>query len=175
MRESALGLAAGAVATVALVAGCGSNTAGNAVGSSDSASTTAADSLWDPCSLPDGAIQAIGLDPSTKKPNDGDGYLICGWKNDDYGLSLYSLQKSLNDVKANPVYAGSQPVTVARRHALQLPMNSNSGPECDIAIPVSGGTVLFGVLSWSLTDNKPPCGEAMTIASSLARYIPGGG
>jgi hypothetical protein len=177
MRESVLGLA-GAVAIVALMAGCGSNTGGSAVATSSGhdavASTTAADSLWDPCTVPDSAIQAIGLDISSKKPNDGDGYLICGWDSSDYALSLYSLQKSLDEVKNNHnLYTGSQPVTVGGRAAVQLLVKSAT-PECDIAVAVPVGVVLFGVQSWSLTDNTPPCDKAEQMASSLEPHIPGG-
>jgi hypothetical protein len=71
---------------------------------------------------------------------------------------------------SNPLYTVIRPIAISGRSALQFPMPGGV-PECDIAIAVSGGTVVFGVQSWSVTDSAPPCDEAVAMATGLERYI----
>ncbi|WP_084655196.1 DUF3558 domain-containing protein [Nocardia altamirensis] len=169
-------------------AGCGDPTEGKPTASGTTAVTTApsksadADAgLWDPCSLPDSALSASGLDPSTKEKDvagvDFEGWKVCDWRSTAqwYNLSIFSGTPTLQDVRKRPDYEAFAPLTVGTRQAVQyLSVNDKKRLNCYVAVELLRGTAIFKAqTNYSIGKQGDPCAEARRHTDELAKYLPG--
>lgn len=185
-RSTARGLAL-ATGVVLMLAGCGNSTDGTPTASSTATGTTApktsADSesaIWDPCSLPDSAISAIGMDPATKEKDVAGvkftGWKVCTWRATArwYDLVILSGTPTLQDIQRRTDYTGFKPETVAGRQAIEYV--DGTDPDrlgCYIAVQMPYGSAAFKVFTrYEIGKQGDPCAQARRHAEDLAKYLP---
>ncbi len=176
---------AGVLGVMVLVAGCGGATEGVPVADSPASTTSAAPSAaepWDPCSIPNTAIETAGLDVESKSTNlFGDAPLsndwkTCIWTDPDpgswYFLGVFSSAHNLGYVEANDQFedftAADEDGFVQFRRTAKYDEVS-----CGIAYEVSGGIVYF-VLD-GRAGREPlgdPCSEIGRVTKSLQASLP---
>lgn len=176
---------AGLVGVVASVAGCGGATEDAPVAESSTSSVVAtpvADEPWDPCAIPDSAVEAAGLDVESKSTNLfgdaplSDDWMTCIWTDPDpgswYFLGVFSGFQSLDDLRNNDRFGQFSKVEELGGYEF-LRADRPSGRSCGFALEVEQGLVYF-VLD-TMGSEEPqgdPCVEIMRIAGSLHSSLP---
>ncbi|WP_084531736.1 DUF3558 domain-containing protein [Nocardia miyunensis] len=167
----ALAVVAGVCAVLA-VAGCKSE--------SGSATTSAAKlteaQLWDPCTLSDSALQATGVDPSTKDTNPFGGHQTgwkgCDWRNDTYYLNVFTTVHTMDEVRTNNLLKNVHDVDVAGRNAVSETQGS-SNDNCGVDFPTSKGVVQVVIRQqYGSPSAGDLCAIALRSANSLNSSIP---
>ncbi|WP_028479002.1 DUF3558 domain-containing protein [Nocardia sp. CNY236] len=165
------------VAAAVLVLGLAA--CGEATSTDKSAATTTKVVLYDPCTIPDEAVLAAGVDPKTKESGiEGrprSGWEICGWYNDDFALTVYSSARTIRDYGAKARNADFQSVTIAGRPGEQFRVDAdNRDFKCDVVFAAEQGSVQISLLSLSprATDLPDPCRSLSEAASSLVPHLP---
>lgn len=135
--------------------------------------------VFSPCDdVPDDAIRAIGLDPSTESRDIMDvkqpGFNICGWHNKTHFLSIFATTHTVDDVRANDDYEDFAPVDIAGRPGFTyLTIADTDRTDCDVTLAVGDGAAMISI---SYSDVKripePPCTTAVNTARALAPHIP---
>ncbi len=176
-----------AVAVVGvLVGGCGGDEPGETAQPGTTAVTAPTSSadpdagLWDPCTLPDSALSAAGINPATKKQDvagvDFEGWKVCGWKDaaNTYNFSAASTTHSLSEARSRSDYTDFVDTTVGGRKALQSrPAGSAHDLTCYISIEVGGGVVEFDVANRaSVKTAGDPCAEVRRLAEAFVPFVP---
>ncbi|MGW0054854.1 DUF3558 domain-containing protein [Nocardia nova] len=165
---------AAAICTALAAAGCSSATEGTPTTTADKAAD-----LWDPCSLDQATVQAMGVDPATKQNGIGgveqSGWKICTWRGGSYGITVYSTAKDIAYYKAKPENTDFAPVTVAGRSGQQFRVNGTTRDlKCDMLFPASQGIFQITLLGWP--DNDTPisdaCGKLTDVAGQLVPKLP---
>ncbi|MCZ4521305.1 DUF3558 family protein [Rhodococcus ruber] len=174
----------GVVGAMVLVGGCGDSTSDAPVAdapTSTAAAPTAAEP-WDPCTIPNSAIEIAGLDVESKSTNLFGGaplsndWKTCIWTDPDpgswYFLGLFSSAHDLGYVKANDQFdsftAADEDGFVQFRRTAKYDEVS-----CGIAYEVTGGIVYF-ILD-GRAGRKPlgdPCSEIGRVTKSLQASLP---
>ncbi|MFD4368457.1 DUF3558 family protein [Rhodococcus sp. NPDC058521] len=146
MRK-AMGLGA-LIAASALLVGCG------AADSVEQTAAPAADGanknpgLFEPCDIPDVALEAAGLDPATEDADffgvQATGWELCTWEAGWYYLAVLSTTHSFDEVKSNPNNLELTAVdSIPGRDAVTYRDKSDVNREtCDAAFPFEGGTLI---------------------------------
>ncbi|RDI65046.1 DUF3558 domain-containing protein [Nocardia pseudobrasiliensis] len=178
----AVGGVALAVGALALVAGCGPGGGGGTTTSSSASPTTTdpAASLWDPCALPDSALVANGLDPATKQPGvlgkQFPGSKTCAWTSTTkwYDLTVYSIGRSLQEIRDRTDLAGFTPTTVGSHEAIQFgDAGDPKALNCYIAVALEQGDVTFEAqTNYSVGKQGDPCAQVRRHADDLVKYLP---
>ncbi|MCM6773944.1 DUF3558 domain-containing protein [Nocardia sp. CDC159] len=173
-----------ALGVVALVAGCGKSGGGGTGTTTSSAAatttTTQAAALWDPCTLPESALRSSGLDPASKQTGlFGDqfpGSKTCAWRSDAkwYDLSVYSINRTLQEVRERPDFEQFTPTTVGSHEAVQFFETTDPGRQrCGLAVGLKQGIVIFQTLTrYSAGKQGDPCVEARRHADDLVKFLP---
>ncbi|MBF6299383.1 DUF3558 domain-containing protein [Nocardia amamiensis] len=186
----AVALAAGAAL---VLAACGNNSDGTptATGQNTSVSANASTAKtspakgaapWDPCTLPDDAARASGLDPASKKQGTAgvefDGWKSCDWRAFArwYNLGILAGTPTLADVQNRRDFVDFKPLSIANRRAVQFNLASDDDHlGCGVAVESPGGTVIFDMLGrYGEPQQEEPCTVAVRHASDLAKYLPNG-
>ncbi|MEV0077980.1 DUF3558 domain-containing protein [Nocardia neocaledoniensis] len=137
--------------------------------------------LWDPCTLPDSALSAAGIDTSTEEKDvarvDFEGWNVCAWKDvaKTYTLTMYSTAShAIEDVRARSDYTDFLDTTVSTFQALQSrPAGSAHDYSCYISLEVPWGMVEFNVLNRHSAKNAgDPCVEVRRQAEALVGFVP---
>lgn len=172
---------------IAGLAGCGTSVEGspNATttpnGTSAPTKPAGADAaLWNPCDLPDSAISATRLDPSTKKTDIAgvhiDGWKVCSWRSlaKWYTLGILSGTPNLDDVQRRTDYETFTPLTIGTHRAVQyLFVGDTTRDKCAIAVEVPQGSVIFQLQARYGDDKQgEPCAEDRRHVDDLAKYLP---
>jgi hypothetical protein len=176
---------AGAVGVVLFVAGCGGATEGVPIAepaTSSVVATPVADEPWDPCTIPDSAVEAAGLDVGSKSTNLfgdaplSDDWKTCIWTDPDpeswYFLGVFSGFHSLDDLRSNDRFGQFSKVDDLGGYGF-LRADRPAGRSCGVAFEVDYGLVYF-VLD-TMGSEEPqgdPCMEIMRIAGSLHSSLP---
>jgi len=176
---------AGAVGVMLFVAGCGGATEGAPIAKSATSSVVAtpvADEPWDPCTIPDSAVEAAGLDVESKTSTlVGDApistdWMICAWRNPDpgswYFLGVFSSDHDLAYLKGNDQFGEFSVVNDAG--AVQFRRTANYDEvSCGVAYEVVGGIVYF-ILDGraSREPQGDPCVEVERVGSALRPLLP---
>ncbi|WP_167472003.1 DUF3558 domain-containing protein [Nocardia arthritidis] len=182
---------AGTLCAVVLVlaglTGCGTSTKGAPTTAAPSSAASAATSsanpdaaLWNPCDLPDSAISAVGLNPSTKTKDIADthfdGWKICSWRSSArwYTLGILSGTPSLDDVQRRTDYEEFKPRTVGTHRAIEfLDVGDRDRLNCGLAVEIPHGSALFRVLTrYEIGKKGDPCAELSRSVDDLAKYLP---
>ncbi|MGV9678236.1 DUF3558 domain-containing protein [Nocardia sp. NPDC003482] len=173
------------VGALVLVGGCQDDSSGQGTptnGTSSAATTTdRAASLWDPCTLPESALTGTGLDPATKESgvlgNQFPGSKTCGWRSDAkwYDLTIYSTDKSLQDIRNRTDFEGLTPTKVGSLDAVQFSWKDD--PDrlyCFLAVGLRQGSVTYEAQTrYSVGKQGDPCVEVRHHAENLVKYLPG--
>ncbi|WP_433681610.1 DUF3558 domain-containing protein [Nocardia sp. CA-119907] len=191
-KAKLLPAAAMALGAVLLLAGCnGDSTEGKPTAATTSASkttaaaTTSADpeaAIWDPCTIPDSAISALGLNTSTKENKvagvDATGWKVCSWQSEPkaYTLGVLSSDHTLEESKQRTDYTDYTSTTVGSRRALQYRnVGSSHDLGCWLSVEVPHGIVDFSVLNrYGKTGASAgePCAQVRHLSEALAQYLP---
>ncbi|MBY4109547.1 DUF3558 domain-containing protein [Rhodococcus fascians] len=174
----------GVVGLMMLVAGCGESTpsAPNAALPTSTSVAPIATEPWDPCTIPDNAVEAAGLDVESKTTNlFGDAPLsndwkTCIWTDPDpgswYFLGVFSSTHDLEYVEANDQFdsftAADENGFVQFRRTAKYDEVS-----CGTAYDVAGGIVYF-ILD-GRAGREPlgdPCSEVGRVTKSLQASLP---
>ncbi|MEH6795294.1 MAG: DUF3558 domain-containing protein [Rhodococcus sp. (in: high G+C Gram-positive bacteria)] len=167
------------------VAGCGGATEDAPVAESATSSVVAtplAAKPWDPCTIPDSAVEAAGLDVGSKSANlfgeapISTDWMTCIWTDPDpgswYFLGMFSSAHNLRYVQANDQFdsftAADEDGFVQFRRTAKYDEVS-----CGIAYEVTGGIVYL------ILDGRAgrvpmgdPCSEIGRITKSLQTSLP---
>ncbi|MET8872276.1 DUF3558 domain-containing protein [Nocardia sp. NPDC004604] len=189
-RAKVLPTAALALGTALLLAGCnGDSTDGKptVVTSSAPRSTAAATAsvdpeaaIWDPCTIPDSAISALGLNTSTKDNKvagvDFTGWKVCSWLSvpKTYTLGVLSSEHTLQEARQRTDYVDYMSTTVGSRPALQFRQpGTRHDMTCWLAVEVPHGMVEFDVINrYGVDGAGEPCAEVSRLSEALAKYLP---
>ncbi|OZF35831.1 hypothetical protein CH294_14935 [Rhodococcus sp. 14-2483-1-1] len=173
----------GVVGVMVLVAGCGDSTSGAPVADSPTSVVAAPVSSepWDPCTIPNNAIEAAGLDVGSKEPDLRGGnsvasdWKVCSWKNPEPGswfyVGVFSSSHDLEYLKQNTRFRGFEDEVDGgvefRRSGQDAEVN------CGIAHEVDGGIVYF-ILDGrgSRAPLGDPCTEVAQVAEALNGFLP---
>lgn len=166
-----------ALAAVAmLAAGCGGGTEGTAVAGAPAAA-------FDPCSIPDTAIAATGLDPSSKQIGWNFGITMPDWKrcawsgpqgdNWYFFVILFSEKYDLTDVKNNPLHYDFSNASIGDRNGLTFRYKVTKAGECDTAFESIAGVATFAVVTMGgLPTKADPCRLVSAHATDLETHFP---
>ncbi|MCJ0891181.1 DUF3558 domain-containing protein [Rhodococcus sp. ARC_M5] len=176
---------AGVVGVMVSVAGCGGATEDAPVAESATSSVVAtplAAKPWDPCTIPDSAVEAAGLDVGSKSANlfgeapISTDWMTCIWTDPDpgswYFLGMFSGFHSLDDLRGNDRFGQFSKVDDLGGYQF-LRADRPAGRSCGMAFEVEKGLVYF-VLD-TMGSEEPqgdPCVEIMRIAGSLRSSLP---
>lgn len=164
-----------ALAAVALVGGCSPSTDGDPQPVTTTVSQAA---LWDPCTIPDDALQRTGVDPATEERDIAgvkqEGWKICGWKGPWYFLEIFSTNYTLDDVKRNPRNTEVRDVTVGPRQGVMYHETSDKKlVMCDIAFGLEQGALLVRADTFgSESPREDPCVVVTRHAGDLQANLP---
>ena len=175
---------AGLVGVMVSVSGCGGATksAPAAEPTSSAVATPVEDEPWDPCTIPNDAIEAAGLDVDSKSTNlFGDAPLstdwkTCIWTDPDPGswffLGVFSGFHSLDDLRGNDRFGQFSKVDELGGHEF-LRADRPAGRSCGMAFEVEQGLVYFVLDTRAASEPaRDPCVEIMRIAGSLHSSLP---
>ncbi|WP_157128782.1 DUF3558 domain-containing protein [Nocardia amamiensis] len=192
-RGNTLRAIALAVGAALVLAACGNSSDGTPTATGQNTSATANASTvqtspakdaapWDPCTLPDDAARATGLDPASKKQGTAgvefDGWKTCSWRAGArwYSLSILAGTPTLREVEERRDFNEFKSLSIGGHRAVQF--GRASDPErlgCTVAIEVPGGTVMFDVLGrYSEPRQEDPCIVAVRHSSDLVKHLPQG-
>lgn len=184
LRRTMAVFAVCAVGVLSLV-GCSSSegdvaTAQPATPASQPATTSTAATGFDPCSLSDADISAVGLDPETKDVGAGGvefpGYDICTWlgrKPNWYQLNVYATNEHTYEdaIHNTKLYKDPQPATIAGIEATQL-HSATSENDCSIVLNVPSVATFQVSAKFSAKEPGDACAEAVRISTALAKDVP---
>ncbi|ORI26641.1 hypothetical protein BJI47_01545 [Rhodococcus sp. 1168] len=138
---------------------------------------------FEPCSIPDDAIAATGLNPET-----GSGWMegmsakawtVCGWdgptQNPWYHFDvMFSVRFTLDDVRRNPAFQNFKDVSMGGKPALEY-VFVNRSPEgsCGTSFDTTEGVVMLSV---DAVGTAPPRGDPCEVlhrhTTELRQYFP---
>ncbi|WP_446226076.1 DUF3558 domain-containing protein [Nocardia sp. IBHARD005] len=137
--------------------------------------------LWDPCTLPDSALAAAGLNTSTKEKDVAgvkfEGWKVCAW--DDaaktYALTVFTSTHTIDEVRARTDWTDFTAVQIGGYSGLQYrPAGSAHDAECSISLTVGRQLVDFSVLNRHSARNiaKDACQESRRLTEVLIQNVP---
>ncbi|MBY4013455.1 DUF3558 domain-containing protein [Rhodococcus fascians] len=178
-------LIAGAVGVMLAVTGCGRATEGMPVASplTTSVSTTApADGAWDPCTIPDSAIEDAGLAVETKSSNlvgdlpISEDWMTCFWTNPLptpwYRVGIFSSTESLDYLRERGPFENFEPIEGSDGMRFQRTIKYDE-VNCGVAFGHPGGVVYLNLDGLVMTPPlENPCVEVERLARSLRLSLP---
>ncbi|QIS21656.1 DUF3558 domain-containing protein [Nocardia terpenica] len=173
------------VGAVLVLGGCGKSTDGAGASSTPATSaaattTESAANLWDPCALSDSVLTETGLDPATKQAGvfgkQFPGSKSCAWTSNTkwYDLTIYSIGRTLQEIRNRPDMMGFTATTVGSHEAVQFFEDDDSKHlNCFIAVGLRQGSVTFETqTNYSVGKQGDPCVEVRRHADDLNKYLP---
>ena len=160
------------VAVATMLTGCSDGVEGSPV----------AAERWDPCSIPDEAIQATGLDPATKDEGWGKGIVVDDWSrcefllpggSEAYALSVKSsIDHTIAEARAKPANREGRDLVVGGRDAYLYKTEFGAAiRDCNIALDVPRGVVVFTVL-YQEDDGADACEIGLEHVNDLESAVP---
>ncbi|MFT7023438.1 DUF3558 family protein [Rhodococcus sp. I2R] len=160
------------IAWTVLLGGCSSGIEGSPV----------AAERWDPCSIPDEAIQATGLDPATKDEGWGEGIVVDDWAICEYLLPgaraayalavLSSVDHTIVEARAKSANRDGRDLVVGGRDAYMYKTEFGAAiRDCNIALEVPPGVVVFTVL-YQRDDGADACEVGLEHVHDLESAVP---
>ncbi|MBY4130927.1 DUF3558 domain-containing protein [Rhodococcus fascians] len=178
-------LIAGVVGVMLVVTGCGRATEGMPIASplTTSVSTTApADGAWDPCTIPDTAIEEAGLAVETKSSNlvgdlpISEDWMTCFWTNPLptpwYRVGIFSSTESLDYLRERGPFENFEPIEGSDGMRFQRTIKYDE-VNCGVAFGHPGGVVYLNLDGLVMTPPlENPCVEVERLARSLRLSLP---
>ncbi|MGK2883562.1 MAG: DUF3558 domain-containing protein [Rhodococcus sp. (in: high G+C Gram-positive bacteria)] len=165
-----------AVTALTLVAGCSADVTGTA--------TAGQTEAFDPCTIPDDAIAAAGLDPASKDSMAEKGYItpgwdICTWQSSSqpawYFYSIFfSPEHTVQDVVKDERITELTTTTIDGRDANQYKLEvAESSDSCDIAFATQSGVATFTASrKGSRTDPGDLCAIVRSHTEAISSSLP---
>ncbi|MFD4182467.1 DUF3558 domain-containing protein [Rhodococcus sp. NPDC058514] len=156
-------------------AACGADTV---AGSPTIESSDVGQPAFDPCTIPDEALRAVGVDPATEDPDifgvQATGWEVCKWTGDWFGLSVFSTTQPIDEIKTNPRNTEFTPVGIGTRGAITYRETSDTRREnCDVAFGIEDGSVMVRIHGMvSRPALREPCEMAVLTATTLDPHLP---
>ncbi|ORL74646.1 DUF3558 domain-containing protein [Prescottella equi] len=175
MRVTAL---IGLIGAGLLLAGCGS---GSVSGEAEPAGAAGGEPVFSPCDdIPDDVIQGLGVDPASEEREIMDvkqpGWNICGWRGQDFHLSVFATTHTLDQARANDQYEEFSQIQLNDRRGMTYREKADVDRErCDVAVESGGGVVLVSAGFFGSTkpmNSYEACDVAVQAARALTPYIP---
>lgn len=179
--------AAGVVAVVLLIAGCGGVTDGAPAAAPVTTPTvttlaTAASQAWDPCTIPDEAIEAAGLAVETKRKNAigetpvSELWSTCYWMNPIpeqwYLIGIFSSTSTLDDLQERGPFEQFTSIDGFDGLRFQRTVKYEE-VSCGIAFGREGGVIYLMLDGFvSAEPLADPCVEVERVARSLRPSLP---
>ncbi|WP_256981104.1 MULTISPECIES: DUF3558 domain-containing protein [unclassified Rhodococcus (in: high G+C Gram-positive bacteria)] len=176
-----------ALTVLLIAAGCSNTTDDDAVAdatSSGAASTTnPAPTPWDPCTIPNEAIERAGLNVDTKESGvfgrDQNGFKICGWESrppsSKYYVRIFVGFETMDFVNDPSYFNRLEPVRVGTRDATQYQqLTADAGLNCGVAF-VSGNELIRATIITGAGVGDPPydpCTELNKVVAALDSELP---
>ncbi|MDV7990193.1 DUF3558 domain-containing protein [Rhodococcus sp. IEGM 1374] len=172
-----------AMAILLLLTGCASATEDDATPTAASTTIAAPTEPWDPCTIPDEAIERAGLNAETKESGifgrDQNGFKICGWENQPpnnmYYISLIVGMETLDFIDDPNYFDRLSPVRIGTRNATQYQqLASEASLNCGVAFTVGPQLIRATLLTDGQVRNPPydPCTELNRVVADLASELP---
>ncbi|WP_415971937.1 DUF3558 family protein [Rhodococcus sp. 077-4] len=169
-----------------LVAGCSSTTGGDALADATSSATSTSASTptpWDPCTIPDEAIERAGLNVATKESGvfgrDQNGFKICGWESQPpsskYYVRVFVGFETLDFVDDPSYFNRLEPVQVGTRDATQYQqLAADSSRNCGVAFTAGAELIRATLITAGQVDTPPydPCTELNALVAILDSELP---
>ncbi|MEU6563163.1 DUF3558 domain-containing protein [Nocardia nova] len=167
-------VAAVCIAGAFSAAGCSTETNGTPTATADPAAA-----LWDPCTqVPDSALTAAGLDPSTKESGVGGveqhGWKICGWNSSPkkFAITVYSTARPPAEIANKSGNIEQRDVTIAGRSGTEFKA-SGWDTQCNAVFPAQQGAIQLQVLGRLAEDNPiNPCETLASVGNSIVPTFP---
>ncbi|MEV6392914.1 DUF3558 family protein [Nocardia xishanensis] len=142
-------------------------------------SQPAADSYWDPCTLPESDITAAGLNAATKEripdPNHP-AWKMCRWQAADqtYSVVIAASDRTTEDLLEPGTYQDLRRTEFYRRQVVQYrSVQDTHKLGCYIGTPATFGSIVFTVRNTRIqTDVGDPCADANHLGAALFRSLP---
>jgi hypothetical protein len=176
-----------AMAVILLAAGCSSTTDGDALAGATSSgaasTTTSAPTPWDPCTIPDEAIERAGLNVETKESGvfgrDQNGFKICGWESQPsdskYYFSIFVGLEGMDYIDDPSKFDRLQSVRVGTRETTQYQqVGADASLNCGAAFTAGAELIMTTLNTSALVDLVPydPCTELSELTASLESELP---
>ncbi|WP_157226076.1 DUF3558 domain-containing protein [Rhodococcus sp. AW25M09] len=170
---------------VLLVAGCGGVTEGApaaAPSTTSAIATPASKAAWDPCTIPDEAIEAAGLAVETKRQNAigeepiSPDWSTCIWSNPLpdpwYFLGIFSSKHTVDYLRERGPFEQFTPIDGFDGLRFQRKIKYDE-VSCGIAFGHDGGVLYLILDGWiSAEPLVDPCAEVERVARSLRPFLP---
>ena len=176
------------VSAFALLAGCSSETEGAATpgietGAVATSTTAVPTTPWDPCTIPDEAIELAGLNVDTKESGvfgrDQYGFKICGWENrtptSKYYVRIFVGFQTIDWISDTSRFEGLRPVQVGTHKATQFQqVSASESPDCGVAYTAGRELIMATIISSVLVESPQydPCTELNTLIATLGSELP---
>ncbi|MDV2477625.1 DUF3558 domain-containing protein [Rhodococcus zopfii] len=139
--------------------------------------------LYDPCTLPDDALHAIGVDPASTAPDffgvQSEGWEVCAWEADWYFVTVAATDVTVEEFRARPKNTDFRSVVVGARDAYSFrSIYESEQALCDLAYPSARGTLLIRASAKGTERGREeglpedPCAVTLRTAITLDPYIP---
>ncbi|QII04186.1 DUF3558 domain-containing protein [Rhodococcoides fascians A25f] len=173
-----------AAVALVLLTGCSGATAGQPSPGVQTSSTVAAPTTpWDPCSIPDEAIERAGLNVETKESGvfgrDQNGFKICGWESQPsdskYYFSIFVGLEDIDYIDDPSKFDRLRSVRVGTRDATQYQqVGADASFNCGAAFTVGAELIMTTLNTSALVDLVPydPCTELSELTASLDSELP---
>ena len=173
-----------AAVALVLLTGCSGVTAGQASpGVQTTTTVPALTTPWDPCTIPDEAIERAGLNVATKESGifgrDQNGFKICGWEdrppNNKYYVRIFVGLESIDYIDDPGYFDRLQAVRVGTRDAVQYQqIGSDASLNCGVAFPAGPQLIRATLLTDAVDRNPPydPCTELNSLVAALDSELP---
>ena len=172
-------LSVAAAMLTALAAGCGAN-------ETTGSPTTAAPppDPFDVCEdLPPSALEAAGLDPSTKDvvtnaPTGPTSWIVCAWDPADipsvnYVVELYSTSHTMKETRDRTDLTDFHETDIGGREGVTFREKRTAETRCRAAFAAEQGSFILST-AWLETGEKPDlCGLAVKYMTALEPQLPG--
>ncbi|WP_317813687.1 DUF3558 family protein [Rhodococcus sp. IEGM 1414] len=171
------------MAILMLLTGCASATGDDATPTATSTTIAAPTTPWDPCTIPDEAIERAGLNAETKESGifgrDQYGIKICGWEdrppNNMYYFSIFAGLKDIDYIDDPSAFDRLSPVRVGTRNATQYQqVGADASLNCGVAFAAGALLLRATIITYATVRNPPydPCTELNAIVSALDSELP---
>lgn len=170
-------IAALAAVGAVVLAGCGST---NVEGQAETPAPQAGEPTFDPCSIPDEVLRAVGVDPTSesrdiqgvKQP----GWSLCRWNDPDlsFFVTAFATAVPVDSILTNERTTEPTPIALVGREAFTIRETSDKRNEhCDVLVTAGPDTLMLRTsFAKGLPPSESPCPQAIKNAELLEPSLP---
>ncbi|RVW02559.1 DUF3558 domain-containing protein [Rhodococcus spongiicola] len=165
-----------ATVSVLVLAGCGSTSEGQAETKAQSE-----EPVFDPCSIPEDVLLAIGVDPATEERDimgvKQPGWSLCSWNDSDvsFFVTIFATGRPLDTIRTNERAIDVTPIDLpGRDEAFTFREKSDTRNEhCDVLVAAGPDTLMLRTdFAKGLPPSESPCPQAIENAKLLEPSLP---